>query len=248
MIKGLEALKVSLTKNGYFKVSEVIKKHPREEILANINGVYDGINIADSQAKGMLSYNDRTHEFPEVWDEVRNLGSQAVDALVFISIIYSHNTLIDVFIKSKLSEMRGCLKREDLDNKVYTNLVFSMATQKLCPLNPGAEETYYDVSPLFLLEIGTLVKKVIGYKLEKTGWSEPGDQDYFSRSFYEQCAFYKFHDVLGISMEQFEQWLEGEEVKKEEPPIIDLTDQDIQTSSILVSALASKPFVILAGA
>jgi len=247
MAKGLDALTVSLTKNGYFKVSEVIKKHPRDEILANINGGYSGINLADSQVKGMLSYDDANHEFPEVWDEVRSISPEAVDALVFISIIYSHKTLIDIFITSKLSEMRGCLKRDKLDTKVYTNLVYSMATQKLCPLNQGANETYYDVSPLFLLEIGPLVKKVIGYKLVKTGWSEPSDQDYFSRNFYEQCAFYGFHDVLGISMEQFKQWLEGEEVKKEEPPITDLTDQDTQTSSILVSALASKPFVILAG-
>jgi len=247
MAKGLDALTVSLTKNGYFKVSEVIKNHSRGEILANINGVYDGINLADSQVKGMLSYDDATNEFPEVWDEVKRLGSEAVDALVFISIIYSHKTLIDIFIKSKLSEMRGCLKRDELDNKVYTNLVYSMNTQGMCPLERGADETYYDVSPLFLLEIGALVKKVIGYKLVKTGWSEPSDQDYFSRNFYEQCYFYGFHDVLGISKEQFKQWLEGEEVKKEEPPTTDLTDQDTQTSSVLVSALASKPFVILAG-
>jgi len=199
MAKGLEALKVSLTKNGYFKVSEVIKKHPRDEILANINGVYDGINLETAQIKAMLSFDDATNEFPEVWDEVRNMSDDAVDVLVFISIIYSHKTLIDVFIKSKLSEMRGCIKREYFsNNKVYTNLVYSMATQKLCPLNQGADETYYDVSPLFLLEIGSLVKKVIGYKLEKTGWGEPSDQDYFSRDFYEQCAFYRFHDVLGI--------------------------------------------------
>lgn len=247
MVKGLEALKVSLTKNGYFKVSEVVKKHPRDEILENITGVYSGVNLADSQVKGMLSYNDATHEFPEVWDEVRSISPEAVDALVFISIIYSHKTLIDAFIKSKLSEMRGCLKRDDLDIKVYTNLVYSMATQGMCPLERGASETYYDVSPLFRLEIGALVKKVIGYKLIKTGWKEPEQEDYFSRNFYEQCKFYGFHDVLGISMEQFKQWLEGEEVKKEEPPITDLTDQEAQTSAVLVSALASKPFVILAG-
>jgi len=51
MTKGLDALKVSLTKNGYFKVSEVIKKHPRNEILANISGVIPGINIAAAQVK-----------------------------------------------------------------------------------------------------------------------------------------------------------------------------------------------------
>lgn len=247
MAKGLDALKVSLTKNGYFKVSEIIKNFPRGEILNNIGGTYQDINIEAAQIKGMLSFDADTNEFPEVWDEIKSYSPEAVDALVFISIIFSHKTLIDVFSKSKLSEMRGCLKRDDLDNKVYTNLVFSMATQKLCPLNHGADETYYDVSPLFLLEIGSLVKKVIVLKLIKTGWKAPEQDDFFLRDFYEQCAFYGFHDVLGISKEQFKQWLEGDEVKKEDPPKIELVDQDVETSAILVSALASKPFVILAG-
>lgn len=247
MAKGLDALKVSLTKNGYFKVAEVIKRHPRDEILNNIHGVYDGINIEAAQIKGMLSFDESTNEFPDVWDEVRALGEKAVEALVFISIIYSHKELIETLSKSKLSEMRGCIKRSDLGEKAYTNLVYSMSKQGLCPLKQGANETYYDVSPLFLLEIGPLVKKVIGYKLQKTGWRAPAPDDYFSRDFYEQCAYYGFQDVLGISMEQFEQWLEGDEVKKEEPPELQLVDQEAETSAVLISALVSKPFVILAG-
>lgn len=247
MAKGLEALKVSLTKNGYFKVSEVIKKHPRNEILDNIEGVYEGINLETAQIKGMLSYDEATGDFPEVWDEIRNYDSKAVDALVFISIIYSHKTLIEVLSNSKLSEMRGCLKREDLADKAYTNLVYSMASQGMCPLAKGSSETYYDVSPLFLLEIGPLVKKVIGLKLKKTGWNEPGSDEYFYRDFYEQCAFYRFHDVLGISIEQFKQWLEGDEVKKEEPPQVELENVEASTSAALISALSAKPFVILAG-
>ncbi len=247
MAKGLDALKVSLTKNGYFKVAEVIKKHPRNEILDNIEGIYEGINIEAAQIKGMLSYNETMQEFPDVWDEVRSFGDKAVEALVFISIIYSHKTLIEVLSKSKLSEMRGCLKRDDLAEKAYTNLVHSMHKQGMCPLNQGAHETYYDVSPLFLLEIGPLVKKIIGYKLQKTGWQNPAQDDYFSRDFYEQCKYYGFHDVLGISMEQFTQWLEGGEVKKEEPPKLEIVDQETETSAVLISALASKPFVILAG-
>ncbi|MGP4972298.1 hypothetical protein ACTXIP_01450 [Psychrobacter alimentarius] len=247
MTKGLNALVVSLTKNGYFKVAEIIKKHPKNEIIDNLCDVYDGINIDAAQIKVMLSYNDTTNEFPEVWDEVRTLGDSAVEALVFISIIYSHNKLINVLSKSKLSEMRGCLRREDLDKKAYTNLVYSMSQLNLCPLSRGEDETYYDISPLFLLEIGPLVKKIIGYKLRKTGWTDPALDDYFSRSFYEQCAYYGFHDVLGISIEQFKQWLEGDEVKKEEPPKLDVIDLSIETSAVLISALSSKPFVILAG-
>lgn len=195
----------------------------------------------------MLSYDDTANEFPEVWDEVRALGNQAIEALVFISIIYSHHKFIEVFSASKLSEMRGCLRREDLGDKNYTNVVYPMSQQGMCPLNRGASETYFDVSPLFRLEIGPLVKKVIGYKLRKTGWKTPAPDDYFSRDFYEQCFYYGFHNVLGLSEEQFKQWLEGDEVKREEPPKLNFLDQQTETSAVLISALSSKPFVILAG-
>lgn len=247
MTKGLDALKVSLTKNGYLKVAEVIKQHPRTEILANINGVYPGINLNDGQIKGMLSFDSETGEFPEVWDEVKAYGADAIDALVLISVIYSHNKLIEVFSNSILSEMRGYLRREALGDKEYTNLVHSMNKLGMCPLNQGADETAFDVTPLFNLEIGGLVKKIITLKLIKTGWKEPAADDYFSRDFYEQCEFYNFNGVLGLSIEQFQQWLEGEDVQREEPPIVEIPVQDLSTSAALISALVSKPFVILAG-
>jgi len=248
MGKGLDALKVSLTKNGYFKVADIIKRHPRNQILNNINGVYPGINLEAAQIKGMLSYDESQDEFPEVWDKVRQYDEKSIKALVFISIIFSHKLLIEILSNSKISEMRGCIKRSSVDNqKVYTNLVYSMSILGMCPVKNGADETYYDVSPLFLMKIGPLVKEIIEFKLLKTGWKPPLPNDYFSRDYYEQCAYYDFHDVLGISIEQFRQWLEGEEVKREEPPKIEILSKKVSTSAILVSALSSKPFVILAG-
>jgi hypothetical protein len=46
---GLHELNVSLTKNGYFKVADVIAKHPRHEVLDNIRGTYTGINLDRAQ-------------------------------------------------------------------------------------------------------------------------------------------------------------------------------------------------------
>lgn len=86
--------------------------------------MYEGINLDTPQIKGMLSYDDDVNGFPEVWDEVRALGDKAVEALVFISIIFSHHMFIEAFSRSKLSEMRGCLKREDLGGKII--LTWSM--------------------------------------------------------------------------------------------------------------------------
>ena len=68
-----------------------------------------------------------TKELPEEWDEIRNYSSKrAIEAFVFISILFSHHLLITVFAKSMTAEMRGVLKREDLDEKAYTNLIYSM--------------------------------------------------------------------------------------------------------------------------
>jgi len=39
---------------------------------------------------------------------------------------------IAVFAKSMNAEMRGVLQREDLGNKVYTNLIYSMHPLGLC--------------------------------------------------------------------------------------------------------------------
>ena len=68
---GLDELKVSLTKNGYFKVAEVIAKHPRHEVLTNIRGRYTGINLDYAQIANMLSADPKTGELPEEWDEIR---------------------------------------------------------------------------------------------------------------------------------------------------------------------------------
>jgi hypothetical protein len=62
---GLHELNVSLTKNGYFKVADVIEKHPRHEVLDNIRGTYAGINLDRAQIAKMLSADPITKELPE---------------------------------------------------------------------------------------------------------------------------------------------------------------------------------------
>ena len=119
---GLLELNVSLTKNGYFKVADVIAKHPHHEILNNIRGTYPGINLDRAQIAKMLSADPVTKELPEEWDEIRSYSKRAIDALVFLSILFSHHMFIAVLAKSMSAEMRGVLHREDLGDKAYTNL------------------------------------------------------------------------------------------------------------------------------
>jgi hypothetical protein len=97
----------------------------------------------------MLSADRNTKELPEEWDEIRNYSKRAIDALVFISILFSHHTFISVFARSMTAEMRGILPRGDLGDKVYTNLVYSMQTLGLCAYVPGADVIDYNLTPLF---------------------------------------------------------------------------------------------------
>ena len=244
---GLGELKVSLTKNGYYKVAEVLKRHPRNEVLDNISGTYEGINLNRTQILKMLSGDEATEELPEEWDDVRSLGERPVEVLTFIAILFSHEDLIRAFAAASTGEMRGTITREALGDKVYTNLVYSMQTAGLCVRQPGADSTSYNLAPLFLLSIGPLMKTVLRRKLERTGWQEPSDGEIFKRDFYEQCFFYKFHEALGISEKQFFDCLEGEDVEIESPPEATLPPDDVAVSASLIAALAAKPFTIVAG-
>lgn len=87
-MSGLDELRVSLTKNGFIKVAEIIKNFPRDQILNNLGGQHEGISLDRAQILNMLSGDDKTEELPKVWDAVKEYGPEAVEALTFISVIY----------------------------------------------------------------------------------------------------------------------------------------------------------------
>lgn len=245
---GIEELKVSLTKNGYFKVAEIVKQFPRSEVLDRLNGVHQGIILNRPQIANMLSADAETGELPEVWDDIRAYPERSVEAFTFISILFSHYKLIEAFKAAATLEMRGVLRRSELGDKPYTNIVDSMRRIGLCSVVTGAEQTPYNFQPLFQdMSIGPLVKQLFALKLRKTGWQPPAPNDFFTRDFYEQCYFYGFHAVLGISRQQFEDWLEGRAVQVEQPPTVALPQREVRVSASLVAALAAKPFVIMSG-
>ncbi|WP_157837221.1 McrB family protein [Geminisphaera colitermitum] len=244
---GLENLIVSLTKNGYFKVAKVLEAVPADQVLSNLGGQIEDVRLADSQVANMLSA-DASNRLPELWNEVRAMGPQAIRALTFISIIFSHHTLITGLARSRTAEMQGVLRREDYGEKVFTNLVYSMGSMGLCTVKNGATEVPYNLAPLFReLQIGPLAKRLLKLKLEKTEWKEPAEGYIFLRDFYEQCAFYGFHDTLAISPKQFHDWLEGLTVEYEKPPVAVLSPRTATVSTTLITALAAKPFVIISG-
>jgi hypothetical protein len=123
-----------------------------------------------------------------------------------------------------------------------------MQTLGLCAYIPGADAIDYNLTPLFKeLSIGPLVKRILARKLARTGWKEPEPNDPFTRTFYEQCFHFGFHHTLGISERQFQDWLEGQSVEVEAPPVLKLPNAMVTVSASLLAALAAKPFVIIAG-
>lgn len=239
----IKKLKVSLTKNGYFKVWEVIEKHPSVDILANINGTYPGINLEEAQIIGMLSIDPTTKSVPSVWDDVRLLGTDRIQYLTFISILFSHYNLIEIFRSGKTSEMKGSIHRLDplLGGKGHTNLVDTMNTIGLSKTKKGSDKAFYDFEILFQSDLGPLVKDILLLKLEKIGWKAPKD-DEFCRDFYTQCFYYGFHEALAISKSQFKDWLEGRGIVKtnfeKHPLILDtIGDTEFEPKNILLKGV-----------
>lgn len=247
---GLDELVVSLTKNGFFKIARVILDFPRNEVLDHIAGPEPYPVLDTAQVVNILSGNPQTNELPELWDRVRPLGEPAVHALVLIAILYSHHTLINAFRECSQGEMRGVLTRDAIGNdKIYTNIAYTLAQAQVSEQpTRGAQNHPYNLQPLFAIPaVGPLAKELIDLKLRRTGWSPPTENDYFKRTFYEQCDYYRFPQVLGTSRKQFEDWLEGRQVEIEVPPPVNIPTEEVTVSASLLAALATKPFVVLCG-
>src|SRR5690606_37366840 len=106
MAKGLEGHTVSLTKNGYFKLIDLIDKYPSNEILNHVSE----IKLEHTQARKMLA-GDNSNVLPTVWDDIKGFDKKTRYALFLFSVIFSHKKLIQIFKTSTTSEMKGKIKR-----------------------------------------------------------------------------------------------------------------------------------------
>src|SRR5437870_3126207 len=126
----LQSLRVSLTKNGYFKVAELLKAHTRRDVLENAFGVHQGINIIASQIGNMLDVNTITNDVPEYWDEIRDHGWEGIDALTVVAMLMSHHRIIGIMKAASAGrpEFQGYFLRDDFpQKKEYTNFAYALA-------------------------------------------------------------------------------------------------------------------------
>jgi hypothetical protein len=63
----------------------------------------------------------------------------------------------------------------------------------------------------------------------------PGPNDPFTCTFYEQCFYFGFHHTLGISERQFQDWLEGQAVEVEAPPVLKVPNDVVTVSASLLA-------------
>ena len=96
----LTRLKVSLTKHNAHKVAQLLKAFDADLVLSHL----DEIKADLAQTRKNLSVTS-DGSLPEVWRKVQRLGPQAIDGLMLLAIIFSHNTLIDAVISAP--EMRA---------------------------------------------------------------------------------------------------------------------------------------------
>jgi hypothetical protein len=201
----LSRLRVSLTKNGYMKIADVVRAHPRWEVLDNVEGTYPNIDVKRSQAANILG-EDLDGQLPEHWDEIRSFSDASIDAFVFIAVVMSHGELISVLQRDAQGDMKGYLQRDDLGEKAYTNLVFALASVGACDYVRGADAVAYDLRSVVhpLLDAGCLVASLIKSKLRRCGWREQLDGP-----FLEVCQQNGIHQVFALEFSEFRSWMEN---------------------------------------
>lgn len=231
----LSKLKVSLTKHGAYKVAELIKAFPKDEILNNTWDKYKGIRIDRAQTMKNLS-GDSSGILPSIWDEIKDLGDEEIENLVLIAIIFSHHKLIKTMIAAQSDEMKGTIKRgKVIDDKAYTN--FACVLDELgFATEHTTQHISYDLSRLFRNEeLPRLVRSLITLKLKASNWNESTD-------LIDECIRLNLHGVFAISAEYFRNWLDGEiDAVFSETKVVDEIDEDHATTKEFQFRSGHKP-------
>lgn len=197
----LTKLRVSLTKHGAHKLSILLQRFEKDAVLENLSGKVQGVNIEQAQARANLSVG-RDGIVPDLWNEAKSLGADAISALVLIAIATSHHQIIEALIKgSRGSNFSGAIKRgEVLDAKAFTN--FSNVLQELgFSTSSTVDKVTYDFSSIFRINgLGILAAKLLTLKLRKAGWDH-------KTLLTDELILNNIHTAFSISESDFKIWL-----------------------------------------
>lgn len=196
----LSRLKVSLTKHNAHKIARLLKDYRVSEVLNKLGEV----QAEEAQAYKNLSVQS-DNKVPDVWAKAKKLGSNAIDALVLVGIIFSHRELIRAMANASMrSGFSGRIERGvQLNHKAYTNFArvidqLGFATKLDYPGVTFNLKSMFDVSGL-----GPLVGELLGHKLDAANWDRRG-------SVAGEAVVQGFHEVFGISAKEFRDWVSAD--------------------------------------
>jgi len=139
---------------------------------------------------------------PELWDEARKRGSETLDALVLLAIIFSHHLLIDALRNSSNRVgFAGTVTRAQFgDEKAYTNLAHTIEMLGYSTEH-SKDHVRYDFHRLFQIAgLNKLFSELLDLKLTTAGWNK-------KNSIIEEATGLGLHEVLSIDKKQFAIWL-----------------------------------------
>jgi hypothetical protein len=233
----LDHLKVSLTKHGAHKIATLLKTYNSKQILNHLTGSVDGVNIERVQALKNLSAD--SHDLvPILWDEVRVLGNDAINALVLIAIVMSHRLLIEALQTgaSKNKYQGKVVKSVIIDNKAFTNFKHT-----LVELGYGFRETDqsvdYNFSKLFKIpKLNSIAAKIFALKLKAAKWDG-------KNSLEDELVRLGINKAFSIDEHSFRAWMS----KGILAPIVSLMPDDRGFFEGDDEKLAVKTFVFVKG-
>jgi hypothetical protein len=194
----LQRLKVSLTKHNAHKVARLLKDYPASQVFGKLGEV----NAEPAQARKNLS--TLPHDaLPPVWAKVQNLGSDAIDAMVLIAIIFSHRDLISGM--SAATNRRGFSGRIERNNqlkdKAYTNFV-RIVDQLGHATKIDKAGITFNLKGMFQIPgLGPLARELLALKLAEAKWDG-------ANAVSEESVRLGFHRVFGVSGEELKAWLD----------------------------------------
>jgi hypothetical protein len=209
----LQTICVSLTKNGVFKVAELVKMYPGSQVLDHVWGDHVGINVVRSQIANMMDADIRTGLAPAYWDDIRQHGEHAIDAFTVVAMLFSHGAIIDLMQRASEDrpEYTGYFLRGDLhagkgSGKAHTNLAYALACFGLSPYRRGAGAIDYNLQAVVyhLLAAGEIVHDLLRQKFLRAGWREQIDGNLF-----QALEEHRAHRVMSMRWDHFSAWLKG---------------------------------------
>ncbi|MDN4074928.1 McrB family protein [Fictibacillus terranigra] len=241
----LTKLKTSRTKHGIIRIISIIKDGKLKNYMENEATT----NVIDpSQLKGILGIKKLDDPLPSFWFEIQKYPNM-VGYFCALAVIFSHHRNIEVF-KNSSSNMKGVMHKQDFDEKSFTNLRGILTSSGASRIEDArADEVPYNFSKVFSHgEIGVLVKNLILNRLNTIGWSENAEDSEFKRSFLEQCIWYGFHKVFGLTESQLESWFSGNSLVPENYSKENINyNKYIPIDTHILASLSSKQLIIITG-